>query len=266
MLFAVASSALQAPPQRRLRRWLSRAWLVGKCLMGAAVCAGLVWGGTAMYRLVRDAAYFRLRTVRIAGHTALTRRDVLYLLALPPEVTLWQLDLARMGARLERHPYVKTVAIQRRFPDTLLVAVQERSPYLVAVSRWQRMVLDAEGVVLRPFMPQQDSRLPQLRLQRQPALAPGMLLGQPEVQRALELVQAYRTSPVATLLHLVALSVADSGASVWEVEPYAFAVRFGAGQIEPQLRRLPPVLQYIEQNNLAVRVVDASYRQRVIVR
>ena len=260
------SSALPATQQRRFKRWLSRAWLLGKCLMGGGLCIGLVWGGTTIYRLMRDAAYFRLRTVDIVGNTTLTRRDVIYLLALPSEVTLWQLDLARMGARLERHPYVKTVTIRRRFPHTLLVAVQERFAFLVAVSGWQRMVIDVEGMVLRPFMPQQDSQLPQLRLQRQPGLAPGMSLRQPEVRRALELVRVYSTSPVATMMHLTSLTVEDSGASVLQVEPQPFAVRLGPEQIERQLGRLPPVLRYLEQKKLGVRLVDVSYRKRAIVR
>jgi cell division septal protein FtsQ len=250
---------------RRFRRLLARLWFMGKCLMGFTLCVGLAWGGSLVYRLVRDAEYFRLRQVHIVGNKTLSRREVLYLLALPPEVTSWQLDLARMGARLERHPYVRTVSLRRRLPDTLTVTVQERAAFLVAVSGWQHMVIDDEGVVLRPASPQQDSRLPRLELRRRRALTPGMHLRYEEAQRALELVRAYTRSPVAAMLRLVSLTVEDSGASVWHVEPYAFAIRLGEGGIEAQLRRLPPVLRYIVQQNLAVRRVDVSYRKRVVV-
>jgi hypothetical protein len=92
-----------------------------------------------------------------------------------------------------------------------------------------------------------------------------MHLQQEEIRRALELVRVYRRSPVAAVMRLVALTVEDSGASVWQVEPYTFAIRLGEGRIEGQLRRLPPVLQYIEQRELAVRLVDVSYRQHVVV-
>jgi cell division protein FtsQ len=214
---------------------------------------------------VRDAEYFRLRIVQITGNKTLTQQDVLYMLALPSNATLFQLDLSRMGTRLKRHPYVKMVTLRRRFPDTLTVVVQERSPYLIVVSGWQRMVLDAEGVVLHPHRLVRDRQLPELRLHHKRALTPGMHLRQKEVQRALELVRAYKISPVAAMMQLVSFTVEESGVSVWEIEPYAFVIRLGEGGIEAQLGRLPPVLQYVEQRDIAVRLVDVSYRRRVIV-
>jgi cell division septal protein FtsQ len=225
----------------------------------------LAWGGFVLYQTVRDAPYFRLQTVQIQGNATLTQHDVQYLLALPVEATLLQLDLERMGARLERHPYVQGVTLRRRFPDTLLVTIQERTPYLVVVSDWQRAVLDTAGVVLRTYDPQHDGQFVQLKLQHTLALSPGMHMRQLEVQRALALIRAYHNSPVASMMHLMALRVEDSGVSEWEVEPYRFTIRVGERAVETQLERLPVVLHYIQESALAVRLVDVSYRQRVVV-
>ena len=249
----------------RWRRFWTRLWLVAKWSMALAGSLGLIWGGMRAYRLVRDADYFRLRTIRIEGNAVLTRDDVLYLLALPSRTTLLQLDLQRMGARLERHPYVRTVTLRRYYPDTLAVSLQERSPYLVVVTEWESMVVDREGVALHAFRPDHDARLPQLNLHGRTVLAPGMQLQQREVLRALELIRAYKRVPLAERMRLASLTVEESGASLWQVEPYPFRIRVGEGQIEAQLQRLPPVLNYIEQRSLAVRLVDVSYRQRVVV-
>lgn len=268
MSLVIMRQAAQTMQRRsgRLKRWLTRIWLAAKCLLGVALGGGLLWGGQQVYQLVCRADYFRLQTVQIAGNRALRRDDVLYLLALPPERTLLQLDLPSMAARLTRHPYVKSVTIRRRFPATLSVAMQERVPYLVVASKWQRMVMDVEGVVLRPFMPSRDRQLPQFNLRRKRALTPGMRLQQEDVRRAVALVQAYQTSPLVTMMHLVALEVEASGISIWHIEPYAFDIRIGAEDVQGQLRRLATVLPYITQQNLAVQRVDISYRQRVIVK
>lgn len=257
--------AVRQQKRQRVRRWLPSVWLVGKCGLGLVLVAGLAWGGFVLYQTVRDASYFHLRTVQIQGNATLTHQDVQYFLALPTEATLLQLDLERMGARLERHPYVKAVTLRRHFPDTLIVTIQERTPYLVVVSDWQRAVLDTEGVVLRAYDPQHDSQFVQLKLPHTLALSPGMHLRQPEVQRALELVRAYHNAPMASVMRLMALRVEDSGVSEWEVEPYRFTIRVGEGAVETQLERLPVVLQYIQESALAVRLVDVSYRQRVVV-
>jgi cell division protein FtsQ len=267
MCLALTSGTLAVAQRKRLRlqRLLANIWWVSKGVLVLTLCVALMYGSYTAYNLMREADYFRLRTIVIRGQIALSQQDILYLLALPAQVSLFDLDLARMGARLERHPQLKTVTLRRQFPDTLTVTVQERVPALVVVSDGQHVVVDSEGVVLRPMASAQDKALPQLLLHHPRVLAPGMSLRQAEVQRALDLMQAYQTSPVADALRVVSLTVEDSGASRWTVTPDAFILRVGEGQIASQLQRLPPVLRYIRQHGLPVQTVDISYRQRVVV-
>jgi cell division protein FtsQ len=246
------------------KRLVIRVWFWSKCSMAAAVIAALVWGGYALVLLVRQNDYFLARTIEIMGQKTLSRQDILYYLAIPPGATLFELDLARMGSRLERHPLIERVTVRRQLPDTLHVVVQERVPSLVVVSGGQRLVVDREGVVLRPVA-EQDGELPQLMLHEQKVLAPGMHLRLPSVQRSLDVVQAYTSSPIAGLLRLVSCTVDDSGASHWQVAPDAFVLRVGEGDVASQLKRLPPVLRYLRQHGLAARTVDVSYRKRVVI-
>jgi cell division protein FtsQ len=248
-----------------LRRLLVWGWFLSKCLAGLALGMALVGGAYTGYLVVRQAEYFRLRHVHIMGNETLTRQDVHYLLALPTPVTLFQLDLTRMGSRLERHPYVKTVALRRQFPDTLTVTIRERVPCLVTFSQEHGALLDTEGVILRAFSPEHDQALPQLILRQHRVLAPGIHLRHGEVQRALELVRAYKASPLADTVHIVMLTVEDSGASVWELDSYPFKIRLGEGNVDLQLGRLLPVLQYIAQRRIEVQRLDLSYHKRVVI-
>ena len=267
MALAATSSTLYIAQRKRLRgkRLLARAWFLGKVFLGCACCMGLVWGLTRVYPLVLEAEYFRVRTIDITGLTMLTREEVLYLLGLTEETTLWQLDLSRMGTRLTHHPYIKSVILRREFPQTLRVTVRERIPYLVVSSRDQRMLVDEEGVVLRAFVPEQDPKVPQVILPQPYVLEPGMRLRQQEVQWAVELLQTYQASPLAETLRLASLTVQPSGFSIWRFEEYPFDIRLGEEGIALQLGRLPLALRYITQQRLAVRAVDLSYRKRIIV-
>jgi len=267
MALAATSSTLYIAQRKRLRgkRLLARSWFLAKIVLGCACCMGLVWGLTRVYPLVLEAEYFRVRTIDITGLTMLTREEVLYLLGLTEETTLWQLDLPRMGTRLTHHPYIRSVILRREFPQTLRVTVRERIPYLVVSSRDQRMLVDEEGVVLRAFVPEQDPKVPQVILPQPYVLEPGMRLRQQEVQWAVELLQTYQASPVAETLRLASLTVQPSGLSVWRFEEYPFDIRLGEEGIALQLGRLPLALRYITQQHLAVRAVDLSYRKRIIV-
>jgi hypothetical protein len=92
-----------------------------------------------------------------------------------------------------------------------------------------------------------------------------MHVRQGEVQRALELVRAYRASPLADTVRLVTLSVEDSGASMWELSSYPFKIRLGEGNVDLQLGRLLPVLQYIAQQRIEVQRLDLSYHKKVVI-
>src|SRR5712692_567081 len=169
MPLAATSSTLYVAQRKRLRgkrlrgkRLLAQAWFLGKCVLGCALCVGLVWSVTLVYPLVLEAEYFRVRTVEITGLTTLTREKILYLLGLTEETTLWQLDLPRLGTRLTHHPYIKSVVLRREFPNTLRVMVQERTPYLVVSANNQPMLVDNEGVVLRALLPGQEPKVPHI--------------------------------------------------------------------------------------------------------
>ena len=269
MPLAAISYALHQAQRRQLRprRWLRRTLLFGKCLMGLALCAALAWGAHSVWVHVIQAEYFKLRTIRITGNKTLSEQDIRYLLALPAETehSLLAIDLPRLGTRLARDPFIQTVALRRLLPDTLEVAIQEQSPALVIRSRGQSLIVDTGGHVLRDFDPEQDGTLPELILNQQHVLSPGMRLDLKEIERAFELLHTYRESPLHDTMRLRELSVSASGASVWKVEPYTFQLRFGEGQIVSQLGRLPHVLTYIAHQGLEVQAIDLSYRNRIIV-
>ena len=267
MPLAAISNALHQAQRRQLRarRWLRRAFFLGKCLAGLALCVALAWGAHNVWERVLQADYFKLRTVRITGNKTLSEQRIRYLLAIPAEHSLLAIDLPRLGARLSRNPLIQTVTLRRRLPDTLEITIQEQSPALVIRSREQRLIVDTEGHVLRDFEPEQDGALPELILNQQHVLSPGMRLDLQEIERAFELLHTYRKSPLNATMRLRELSVSASGASVWKVEPYPFQLRFGEGQIVSQLGRLPHVLTYIAHKGIEVHAIDLSYRNRIIV-
>jgi cell division septal protein FtsQ len=238
--------------------------MLGKWCLGLLLCGAVAWAGHATYTWVCNTAYFRLRAVHITGNHTLTEQEIHYLLGVMPETTLLQLDLPRMGARLERHPYVKAVTLQRVFPDTLNVTLAERVPFLAVFSAGSGVLVDTEGVVLRPLRPEEEGQFVRLVLQEPQVLEPGMHLQHPEVQRALEIVRTYSALSIASDMRLLSLTVEHAGASVWEVAPYAFQLRVGEGDIGPQLEQLPVVLRYIAQQGLSLKSLDVSYRKRVV--
>jgi cell division protein FtsQ len=122
-------------------------------LTALALCA-LAWGAFAW--AVRQPA-FAIRRVVVDG--PLVRVNPGHVRAVIREElrgTFFTLRLADARASLARVPWVKSVALRRRWPDTLEVSLAEHEPF----ARWNEAALiDTDG---ETFTAEYDAELPQL--------------------------------------------------------------------------------------------------------
>lgn len=114
-------------------------------LAGAHLC-GLLWAYQAVKPVVQD--WTRLREIIVSGLDHVTRQEVLTRLALPEQVGLLDLDLDELTARVKAHPWVANVTLERMWPSTLTVHVQERRGAAVLQNGNDRWLIDEEGVLL----------------------------------------------------------------------------------------------------------------------
>jgi cell division protein FtsQ len=123
-------------------------------LFGVAALAMLAWGGIAWS--VRQPA-FAIRHVAVDG--GLARVNPAHVGAVIREElrgTFFTMRLADARASLQRVPWVKSVALRRRWPDRLEVTLTEHEP----LARWnENALVDTEG---EAFSADFDGELPQL--------------------------------------------------------------------------------------------------------
>ena len=104
--------------------------------------AAIAWGGRIPAAVV-DMQIFRVEDVEVRGLRYLEEADVVELLALAPETSIWS-DKAPWAERVAAHPLVKDVRVSRRLPDGLLVVVTERTPIALGPTPTLEP-MDAEG-------------------------------------------------------------------------------------------------------------------------
>jgi len=63
------------------------------------------------------------------------------------------LDLDRIVEDVRRHPWIASAVVQRRLPDTLIIAVTERTPCALAVLRGKVLLLDTRGMAIDHYGP-----------------------------------------------------------------------------------------------------------------
>lgn len=103
-----------------MKRWLA---FVSVAVLGVALAALLARAPEALAQVEN----FRVKKIRVEGARYLTEEDARQVLDLTPQSSVWD-DLDAWETRLRHHPLVKDVKIHRRFPGTLVLDVDERTP------------------------------------------------------------------------------------------------------------------------------------------
>ena len=115
--------------------------------------------GAAMARGL-GAAGFRLERVRLEGVSPFAEADVLRAAGIARDMPLAGLDLDALRARVEQVGWVRSVRIARLWPDTLVIAAQERTRLAVWQDHGQARVIDADGGVIAEADPARFADLP----------------------------------------------------------------------------------------------------------
>ena len=126
---------------RAVRRWRSPSsrWSRSTCRPSSALAAG---------EAVGDAGFRVAQRRRHRARSGWTRKPV-YRIALDQQTTALPLvDVAAIRERLLDYGWVKDARVSRRYPDTLVIDIVERTPAALWQDGNRLSLIDAEGVVL----------------------------------------------------------------------------------------------------------------------
>jgi cell division protein FtsQ len=72
--------------------------------------------------------YFNLQNVEVIGSRRLSRAEVVEASETEAGINLLTVDLTAIAARLQRHPWIRSASVYRRFPGSLIIEIEERTP------------------------------------------------------------------------------------------------------------------------------------------
>ncbi|MEX0682363.1 MAG: FtsQ-type POTRA domain-containing protein [Dehalococcoidia bacterium] len=112
-------------------------------IFGAMMLAAITAGAVAIYL----SPITRVQNTEVTGATTVGAAEIESLAGLDGESML-RLDTAGAEARIEELPFVKEATITRSWPQTVRVAIVERTPWAVWQAGGLSYVVDDEGVVM----------------------------------------------------------------------------------------------------------------------
>ena len=114
---------------------------VGRLLLAVPVIALLIWFLLTHY-------VFLIRNVQVVGAGDMPEADVVRLSGIPLGGRLNAVDQSALRAKLESTGRLAFVSAERKYPDTIVLTVRQRSRDAITLQAGKLLVLDSDGYVV----------------------------------------------------------------------------------------------------------------------
>ena len=142
-----------APPRRKA---LARRRRIGSIVqvVEALICFAVLGGiGYAFTQYLSDSERFKVSRLQIEGTELLEPASIRAVAGITDDDSLLLFEAEAARQRVEAMPYVKSCSIQRAYPDTVIIRVEERRPEAYLLVHHRTYEIDDEGVLLRELDP-----------------------------------------------------------------------------------------------------------------
>lgn len=137
-----------ADPNEKRRR--NRVFLKGVLIAGLTIDGVLAL--LLAYLFFLHMPYFNLQQVEVTGNVRLSRAEVVEASEAVAGINLLTVDLAAIAERLQRHPWIRTASVYRRFPGSLIIEIEERIPRAILAAD-KLYYVDEQGELFTRLLP-----------------------------------------------------------------------------------------------------------------
>ena len=97
------------------------------CIVVASISALFLY----LYQYLISSPYMALEEVRISGVDERIKRELIDISGMDSELSLLTLNLKDLKQKMESHPWVRRVELEKCFPNLLLVRAEKEIPYAI---------------------------------------------------------------------------------------------------------------------------------------
>jgi len=221
-----------------------------------------------VYGAIRSQS-FLVHVVEITGESQITPVDsnvISNLVGIKSgKVSLFDLDLVNIERRIRTNPWVNSVRLEKRFPQTLSIHVDYRKPIALLQKEGALLYLDSQGTEIERMSLRFQSNLP---------LVSGVDPGTSQFQQALSWIQNWASLPLYNLASIDSVSLdPDEGFQLQvryktkEGRVARARIHMGDADISSeQWHRLAQVMTYLSQNQIRVSDIHADLGKKIVVK
>jgi cell division protein FtsQ len=132
------------------------------CLKISALLAGLAGISilfVVLYSYLLTSPYIRLEKVEIVGVDEGLKRDLQNMAGLNFNLSLLAINMDEVQKKLEKHPWVRSVEVEKQFPHSLLIRVEKEEPWAIVVAG-KLYYMDRFGNLFKEVEPKENVDFP----------------------------------------------------------------------------------------------------------
>lgn len=218
---------------RRMKTMLVRGLLAG------TVLAGLCYGA-------RHSTFFQLTTSDINASRHISKDEILELTGIEVNANLLDIDPEQVAAAISSHVWVEGVKVEKKWPNTLAIAITERLPVAIVNGQQGLSYVDRRGEMFTRVSRGEELDFPVIS---------GLDRAGGEVDQKLALAEAleflrHAQSGSASLpkQNISELIVGDGGELTVFLADRPFPIYLGKGKMGQKYSRLSGVLHWLYKN------------------
>lgn len=98
--------------------------------------------------LLTKTTFFHISEIRVNGNTLIEDEKIVLASGLEHGENIFKIDIDKVKANLEAHPYIKKAYVRRKMPNKINITVKERNELIVVPYIGSYVYIDDEGYIL----------------------------------------------------------------------------------------------------------------------
>lgn len=259
----VASNKLKVKKEPvDLRKYLLPLIRIGSRAGLALLAGGLLAG--SVHRLLQ-ATPLPVQKVEVRGINRLSREEIISLTGVAIGQNLLTLRLKTIGQQVSSNPWVASVKVQRFYPGTLSLSIQEREPVAV-INMGLLYYLDANGEPFKPLNFGDALDFPVVTGFQEEQLNADPITTRLALKTACQLLDALKQHGSFILADVSEIHYDEAHGFSLYTTSGALPIKIGNEDFDNKLLRFARIYQNLMTQQPGLQYIDLDYSDRIVVK
>ena len=227
----------------------------------------LILGGFYLYHQTMTSPYFQISNFEIKGNYFLHQSELRRMVEQGVlGQNIFRANIQLLSDRLRDNPWIETVEIGRKIPDSLQVKIKERTPFVkIEMTDGKTFLIDRKAFLIKKVESHEYQVLPTIQLNNDAYYEIGSSLRTEEIEKSIELIEKiFSLKNPDHVINFTSITMEQGGRFTLKT-PSAY-IRLSKKHLKENLDKLRIASKIIDREGLKVKSIDLTFDDQVVLK